>query len=299
MKKVEDILFTLAMFAVIFVVYFNIDEISGIVKSYLVSDKKIVIKDENTYTRDFNFIIFSKSEDYIPYNKDDIMNIYFNVLNNGWDEFSFYCPDSYIDCSSDLETIAFDNELLSKINNYVHPFNSFFNLNTKIISNGEIVIEVTHKYTEDKIKSINDKVDKVMSDLSLDGKSDREKITLIHDYIIKNAEYDNAGADDSSMYDSTSAYGCLLEGFSVCSGYSDAMAIFLDRLNIPNIKVSSENHVWNLVYIENQWLHLDLTWDDTNNSKYSNNYFLITKEKLFTLDSKEHNFDESFFLEAV
>lgn len=47
-----------------------------------------------------------------------------------------------------------------------------------------------------------------------------------------------------------------------------------------------------------KWLHIDLTWDDSENNKYDNNYFLITKEKLFSLDTKEHNFDESFFIEA-
>jgi len=74
--------------------------------------------------------------------------------------------------------------------------------------------------------------------------------------------------------------------------------ILLD-INIPNIKVSSDNHIWNLVYIDNKWLHLDLTWDDTENTKYNNNYFLITKERLFMLDNKEHNFDSDFFLEAI
>lgn len=299
MKKIENVLFTIVLLGIIWIVYNNIETISSVVKSYLVSDNKIIIKETNQYTRDYKYIVFNNNEDFIPYNKDDIMNIFYNVLNNGWTNFTFYCPESYADCMSDVETVAFDNELLSKINNYVHPFNSFYNLNTKIISNGEIEIDVEHKYSEEKIKAIESKVNMVISELNLNNKSDREKISLIHDYIIKNAEYDNAGIDGSSMYDSTSAYGCLIEGFSVCSGYSDAMAIFLDRLDIPNLKVSSENHVWNVVYIDNEWLHLDLTWDDTNNSKYKNNYFLITKEKLFSLDDKEHNFDENFFLEGV
>lgn len=299
MKKIENILFTLILFGIIWIIYYNIEEISSVVKSYLINDKKIVTKETNQYTRNYNYIVFTNEEDFIPYNKDDIMNIFYNILNNGWDDFTFYCPDSYNECMDDIETIAFDNELLSKINNYVHPFNSFYNLNTKIVSNGEIKVDVTHKYSEEKIKKIEEKINTIINDLHLSGKSDKEKIALIHDYIIKNAEYDNAGIDGSSMYDSTSAYGCLLEGFSVCSGYSDAMAIFLDILEIPNLKVSSENHVWNVVFIDNEWLHLDLTWDDTNNSKYNNNYFLITKEKLFSLDDKEHNFDENFFLEAV
>ena len=299
MKKFENILFTVVIIGVLWVVYNNIEVISSTIKSYLVNDNTVIIKNNNQYTRNYNYIVFNSDEDFVPYNKDDIMNIFYNVLNNGWTDFTFYCPDSYEDCMSDIETIAFDNELLSKINNYVHPFNSFYNLNTKIVSNGEIKIDVTHKYSQEKINVLEEKVNFVLSELNINNKSNRDKIALIHDYIIRNAQYDNAGIDGSSMYDSTSAYGCLLEGFSVCSGYSDAMAIILDRLDIPNLKVSSENHVWNLVYVDNEWLHLDLTWDDTNNAKYSNNYFLITKEKLFTLDDKEHNFDEKFFLEGV
>jgi len=171
-------------------------------------------------------------------------------------------------------------------------------MNTKVSSSGEITIEIEHKYSEDKISKINTKVKNILESLDLDGKSDKEKIKLVHNYIITHSEYDNDAIKGNSSYDSNSAYGNLIEGHSVCSGYSDAMAIFLDILNIPNLKVSSDNHVWNLVYLGDSWLHLDLTWDDTDNDKYSNNFFLITKEKLLTLDKKEHIFDEEFFLEA-
>ena len=91
----------------------------------------------------------------------------------------------------------------------------------------------------------------------------------------------------------------MVEGHAICSGYADAMAIFLDKLNIPNIKVSSGNHVWNLVFIDNKWLHIDLTWDDVEIDRYKNNYFLITTEKLMQQDTAEHNFDKTFFKEAV
>ncbi len=298
MKRLSNILFTILMMGIVLIVYLHIEEIGLALKNVLVKKNEIEIKETNAYTRDYKFKMFTKEEDFIPYSKDDIINIYYNILNNGWDTFTFYCPEEYTNCQSELETIAFDDELLSKINNYVHPFNSFEHINTKIVSNGEIVVDVTHKYNEDKINIINNKIDEIIKDLSLENKTDEEKITLVHDYIIKNTTYDTANTLGESTHDSTSAYGSLIEGYSVCSGYSDAMGLFLDRFNIPNFKVSSENHVWNVVYIYNKWLHLDLTWDDTENPLYSNNYFLITKEKLFSLDDKEHNFDKTFFLEA-
>lgn len=298
MKSFKNMIFTILMMSLVLVVYINIDNISDFLKRLLVTDDEIIIEDGNKYTRDYKFISFSQDEDFIPYNGSDIKNIYFNILNNGWDSFTFYCPEEYDNCVNDVIDIADNKELLSKINNYVHPYNSFKDISTKVYGN-KFVVNVNKKYSLEVIDKINEKVDAVIKSLNIDNLSDREKIEAIHNYIINNSVYDNSLVDGKSKYDSTSAYGNLIEGYSVCSGYSDAMAIFLDIIDIPNIKVSSDNHIWNLVYVDNKWLHLDLTWDDTENIKYNNNYFLITKERLFSLDNKEHNFDSSFFLEAI
>ena len=95
-----------------------------------------------------------------------------------------------------------------------------------------------------------------------------EKIRAIHDYIINNTEYDvERNETGTSNYDSNTAYGALIQGKAICSGYADAMALFLARFNIPNYKIASGTHVWNAVYINNTWLHLDLTWDDPVSKK--------------------------------
>ena len=191
-------------------------------------------------------------------------------------------------------TFCNDNKLMSNINNYVSPFNSFENIKTTISSTREIKINVTPKYDDEMIKVLDNKVNKIITELNIQELSNREKIEKVHDYILSNTVYDS----ESDNLDTTSAYGSLILGHAVCSGYSDAMALFLDKFNIPNLKISSANHVWNLVYLDNNWLHLDLTWDDIENNRYRDNYFLITKEKLLSLDTKEHNFDNSFFVEG-
>lgn len=298
MKTIKNILFTILLMGIVLVVYLSRNNISVSIKDFLVKENKPIIAESNEYKRNFDYIRFSYIDDYTPYNKEDILNIYFNILNNGWKEFTFYCPSEYVNCMDDVNDLVTDEILMTKINNYVHPYNSFSDLNTKIISNGAITVKVTYKYPQDKIITINNKVNEIVKSLDLNGKTDREKISLIHNYIISHSTYDDNAISNNSPYDSTSAYGNLIEGYSVCSGYSDAMAIFLDLLNIPNIKISSENHIWNLVYIEGQWLHLDLTWDDAEDQRFQNNYFLITKEKLHKLDREEHLYDEEFFLEA-
>ena len=84
------------------------------------------------------------------------------------------------------------------------------------------------------------------------------------------------------------------------------MSIFLNRFNINNYKIASEEHIWNLVYLNNNWLHLDLTWDDpvSNDGKdyLFHTYFLKTTEEVKDADDgetviEEHNFNSLYYLE--
>lgn len=299
MKKLENILFTLILILGVLVVYKNIDTISEYANKYIFKNKTITISDSNIYKRNYEYIVFRDNNNFIPYTKDDIIDIYYKILNNGWEEFSFYCPDEYTNCLNDVEDIAKNNTLLSKINGYVNPYNSFESMDTTFSDLGDVKVTVTHKYDSDKINKVNEKIVEVINQLDLDNKDDIEKIKLIHNYIIDNVSYDKEGADNlNSIYDSSSSYGALIEGYGICSGYSDTMALFLDILKIPNLRISSDNHIWNLVKVDNNWLHLDLTWDDVENPKYKDNYFLVSTPDLLKLDKNEHNFDNKFFLEA-
>lgn len=294
MKKIKNILYTILLMLIVYYVYINLDNITTNLKALIVSKSDLVIKEPNSYKVDYTFENFNYKVSYIPYNKEDLIDIYFNVLNNGYNEFTFYCPKEYKSCTKDVESIGNDSKLMSNINNYVHPYNSFKTIKTKVSSSNEITLEIQKKYSKEKITKINELVNNVISELDLNNVDDLTKIERIHNYILNHTVYDK----NTNNFDINSAYGSLIEGHSVCSGYADAFSIFMNIYKIPNIRVSSENHLWNLVYINGKWLHIDLTWDDSENNKYDNNYFLITKEKLFSLDTKEHNFDESFFIEA-
>ena len=72
------------------------------------------------------------------------------------------------------------------------------------------------------------------------------------------------------------------------------MAIYLDMLDLENIKVATSKHVWNAVKIDNNWYHLDLTWDDpitsTNEDIIKYDYFLVTTNKLLSNDTTEHSY---------
>ena len=129
-----------------------------------------------------------------------------------------------------------------------------------------------------------------------------DKIKAVHNYIINNSKYDSKRSDQNVVsYKSETAYGPLLQGYSLCGGYTDAMALFLHDLNLKNYKISSENHIWNAVNVNDNWLHLDLTWDDPITSDGTDileyNFFLITTEELKELEDEQHRFNESIYQE--
>ena len=126
---------------------------------------------------------------------------------------------------------------------------------------------------------------------------------MIHDYIINHTEYDKLKTENinDTTYKSNTAYGVLFEGYGICSGYSDAMKLFLDKLNIINYKISNDQHIWNLVNLDGVWYHLDLTWDDPVSDKNitRDSYFMITTKNLKALDDDVHYYNTVLFKEAV
>ena len=79
------------------------------------------------------------------------------------------------------------------------------------------------------------------------------------------------------------------------------MAIFWKYYDLPNFKVVSENHIWNAVFLDNKWYHLDLTWDDpvvsTGENILEYNFFLISDKELEELNTNQHIFDKNIFSE--
>lgn len=275
----------------------------------IIYQKQMVIEEANEYEKEFDYVYVQRTDTFVPKQKQDLWNIVYSVLNKGWDHFTFYCSEEYENCLSDIDELTSNNEIISHINNFVHPFNSFDKLYIATNNFGKVEIQVDKTYQEDAIQEINAQVDKIIAEETNESMSVREKIKAIHDYIINHTKYDvehesiiNQNLNQKTIYHSSTAYGTLIEGKAICSGYTDAMAIFLNRLGLDNYKISSENHVWNYVKIDGNWYHLDLTWDDpvldTNEDMLLHNFFLITTKELKEKETLQHQYEEKIYVEA-
>ncbi len=264
--------------------------------------KEVTLGEQNNYARDDSFGFIQLTTDFEPENRQDLLNIYYTVLNAGKEEFQFYCPDTYETCIEEVTNIANDQELLSSINNFVHPFNSFSHLETTYDTTGKVEITIEHTYSNQEKELLRAKVDSIEKEIWQDTMTTEEKIKAAHDYIINHSQYDVARSDHNIIeYQSDTAYGPLLQGYSLCGGYTDAMALFLNDLQLKNYKIASDSHIWNGVYLNNEWLHLDLTWDDPITSDGSNlleyRFFLISTDTLKFLEPQQHIYDETIYQE--
>ncbi len=66
-----------------------------------------------------------------------------------------------------------------------------------------------------------------------------------------------------------------------------------------NYKIATENHVWNYVKLDNEWLHLDLTWDDpiTTDGKQvlDDAFFLIDDDELRSKEKEQHSYNADIY----
>lgn len=294
MKKLSIVI----TMGIILLLLLNVNTLSDYLAEFLENEKEVYISSSNSYKKDYDFKFVQSSNKYIPYSYQGLLNIIFSTLNNGWDNFTFYCPDEYINCYDDITKISKDTTLLSNINNFVHPYNNYSKISIASSTTGEVTIKVTKTYTQENIDKINNGIKEIIKSETTNDMSVEDKILKIHDYIINNTRYDL----DKTNTDSFNASGPLFRGKAVCSGYADLMAIFLSEFGVKNYKIASDSHVWNLAYIDNEWLHIDLTWDDpiTLNSEVdtlSHQFFLVSNEKITEYNTKDHKFDTTIYQE--
>ncbi len=117
---------------------------------------------------------------------------------------------------------------------------------------------------------------------AVEGKSDYDKVKYFHDYVCAHTVYDNENVDNGIVTDeASSAYGALVKGVAVCSGYAKAFALLCDAADIDVYYVTGPTedayHAWNTVKVDGVWYQIDLTWDDREDGLIYD-YFLVTDE---------------------
>lgn len=272
---------------------------------------KYTVKDENVsnnYYYSDNFMYLDNYEDIEIHNKNELYNTIYYIVNSGISYAERYFSIDYVDYEEDYSNLFSDNDKLNIINNFVHPYNTFSSIEASLKG---YVITIRVKYNDtynlEVRNKIDTKIEEIISNNITTDMSDRDKVKVLHDYIINNTKYDQnfcieedkSKCTTTSNYKADTAYGVLFEGYGICSGYTDLMSIMLYKLGIVNYRVSNESHTWNSVKLDNKWYILDVTWDDPiseDKDILTDTYFLITPEEDLKLE-ESHTYNKEIFLE--
>lgn len=102
--------------------------------------------------------------------------------------------------------------------------------------------------------------DECISRIDPDG-SDYQKIKQVYEYLIDMVDYDGSSPDNQNIQ------SALLNHRSVCAGYAKAFQYILHRMGmfctyVTGSTESGGDHGWNIVRIDGNYYHVDVTWGD-------------------------------------
>jgi len=161
-------------------------------------------------------------------------------------------------------------------------------------------------------QAIMARVDEIVAEIITPDMTALDMQLAINNFLIEYATYDFAALENAELnnflfvdpeyYDSFTAYGILINGVGVCSGYADAFTLIADRAGLESKIVTgflqgSLPHAWNRVYIDGEWLTLDVTNND--NEFFPNAFFnlsdieaatILTEDDQWILNSELHRF---------
>ena len=152
--------------------------------------------------------------------------------------------------------------------------------------------EYLQRKIEQKLKIVTSKILN-----SVAGKTMKTASLILHDWLVCNCQY---GECNDAPNASHSIVGALIYSKCVCEGYAKAYKYLADLIKMRAIVVvgkgmhpdgTSGGHAWNIVMLNKQCFHVDVTFDLLFAGKYCSRayYLLSTKEILY-----DHSIDPIF-----
>ena len=263
--------------------------------------------EENTnsfeeYSNEFQINELGISMDSYYYNflSEDQKRIYESIANGVKNFQSEFVVRDYVADDKD----KFASEVSIAIEAFINDHPEVFYLESEYSSyilssfDGNIGY-IRLNYTEDSIESVNQKIELMSQKIDeylegLDGLNDYEKELEIHDRLSYSVEYSHLEELPREYH---TAEGSLLEGVGVCDSFAKALQLIYSRAGIDSIIVlgslDGNPHAWNMVKINNEWYHVDLTsshsiYEETGIVNHA--YFNLDTEsekRFASLDSEE------------
>ncbi len=270
---------------VVCIVLYIIISNAGVVADRIKEQNEIV-KDKPTQTQIEQFELNTENKSYYYYNnlsndeKTAYLTMYYGFLE--YDN-SIRMEIHEDDVKKVFTAVLYDNWNVFWVD-YEYEYSVYENS-----------FEFSPKYrlTQDEVESMEKSVDSKTKEIMtvVDTlPTDYEKEKYIHDYIVENAEY-----DISTLYNlGDTVYSVLISGKSICEGYSRTVQMLLDKAGIENYLVTGDTesdgevlaHMWNVVNVDGENYHLDVTWDDLDEKFDTTHFYFNVTDEYISRDHK-------------
>ncbi|MGN0465522.1 MAG: transglutaminase domain-containing protein [Lachnospiraceae bacterium] len=246
------------------------------------------------------------------------MEYYFLKLNHQEQKYyrkiieAIECEES----SVQLKALSKGDSLKKIVNaiKYDHPELFYVNFrNLSYLTTQVDVIYQIHYYTKPvlrkkAIRDLEKKIKLVLEKAYIANlRSDFEKCRWIHNYFVRNICYHfDALRYPDNFPESFNIEGVFKNRTAVCEGIAKAFKLLCDRLgvdalvaigealpeNVVNAVNIGESHAWNIVRLNGEYTHIDVTWDigASEFSKYTRFDYFCMPDRWMRLDHVYEDF---------
>lgn len=243
----------------------------------------------------------------IERNPDDYAKYAYNLLNDAQKPVYDLMYEAIMNMNTEVSSFEYpivDSEV-QKIVDYVqrdhpemfwfqHGATYYYDKETRIVSR----IELRYCMSAEERELREDKIEKEISPFltSINNSMSDYEVTLhLYENIIKLVDYDTIGLERQKKTtvtpdvpdDLRSIYGVFVNKKAVCAGYAKAMQYLLNLCGIECLYVTSDTHAWNIVKLEGDYYHLDVTWGDGTDTKKEKVQSDAVNYDCFCLTTKE------------
>ena len=192
--------------------------------------------------------------------------------------------------SSILSAVSYDHPEFYYVDFHCSPYQ---------IRGLELILELQYLYSERILATveadIEQKIHAVLTEITRTGPlTPHQIVRRIHNYIVKQVKYDYDALQSPDMHpDAYNIAGVFVDRLAVCEGIAKAFHLLCSRLNIDSLIVFGKSssslvgidlpHAWNICCLDNQYVHIDTTWDiaASSVSRYTRyDYFCISDDEI-------------------
>lgn len=153
-------------------------------------------------------------------------------------------------------------------------------------------------HTQEEYDFVKSEVKRIVNEIIDEKMSDLEKLAAIHKYVLDHCNYARIiFKSPLGLVYEHEAIGILKYGDGVCDAYASITGLLLTEAGIESVPISGStfveegiNHSWNLVKINGNYYHLDVTFNDRNGP---DKYYLVSDEYMKTKAAGERKWDYS------